>query len=287
MLKPVPEQTLDIQHDTDPADDHGPARRIPHLGHAILFFSMAFSILLMCGAAIIPIAHLHTDQQIQQHPGLLLAIQVLAYIVTLLAAAFIFSHIWQKPFLRGIEWNALAMRRHWILIAALSAAISVTVQLIDVHLPQPDKTPFDAFFHKALAAWALTVCGAILFPLAEEIAFRGFLLPALATAYDWLALDRTPAGLRRWESSTAHTTSAFIFATVFSSVAFVLLHAPEYSYHWALLSVLFAVSLFFSWVRVRYHSLAASFLAHATYNSVIFLMGIIASGGYRHLDKIS
>jgi hypothetical protein len=36
-------KALDIQHDTDPAKDHGPARRIPHLGHAILFFSLAAS----------------------------------------------------------------------------------------------------------------------------------------------------------------------------------------------------------------------------------------------------
>jgi hypothetical protein len=40
IVKPLEIKPLDIQHDTDPADDHGLARRIPHLGHTVLFFSL-------------------------------------------------------------------------------------------------------------------------------------------------------------------------------------------------------------------------------------------------------
>jgi hypothetical protein len=49
IVKPLEIKPLDIQHDTDPADDHGLARRIPHLGHTVLFFSLAlFFVSLGC-----------------------------------------------------------------------------------------------------------------------------------------------------------------------------------------------------------------------------------------------
>ncbi len=75
----------------------------------------------------------------------------------------------------------------------------------------------------------------LLAPLTEEIAFRGFLLPALATAYDWLALERTPAGLERWQRSSLHSASALLFSAIFSSIPFALLHADQLSHAWGVL----------------------------------------------------
>lgn len=133
----------------------------------------------------------------------------------------------------------------------------------------------------------LALFGVLLAPLTEEIAFRGFLLPALATAYDWLALDRTPAGLQRWQSSTGHSAAALLFGALFSSLPFALLHAGQVAHAWAVLGVLFVVSLALSYVRIVTHSVACSTLMHATYNCTIFAVLFIASGGFRHLDKLS
>ena len=98
---PVPEavepKALDIQHDTDPAQDHGPAKRIPHIGHAILFFSLAYFLVNLCGLAIFSIAHIHLDA-VAQHPGIALAVQALAYILTLSLSAWFFPHLWELLF---------------------------------------------------------------------------------------------------------------------------------------------------------------------------------------------
>jgi len=286
MLEPIPDQVLDIQHDPDPAQDHGPARRIPHLGHAFFFFSLSIMMYLLTAAGVLTAARIRPEQ-LMQHLGLGLLIQVLAYILTLVAAFWIFPYLWTKPFLIGIEWNALSVTRRWFWIVPLGIVLSIAAQLADAHIPEVAKSPLDSFFTTPRDAWLLTACGVLLFPLFEEVAFRGFLLPALATAYDWLALDRTPAGLRRWETSSGHSTPALIFGAVFSSLGFALIHGDQLSFSFGFMAVLFIVSLVLSWVRIRAHSVACSVLLHATYNLTTFAAAFIASDGYRHLEKLS
>lgn len=287
---PVPEavepKVLDIQHDTDPAQDHGPSRRIPHIGHAILFFSLAFLFVILCQLAVFTLAHIRLEAT-PQHPGLALASQALAYILTLATSAWLFPYLWERSFLRGIHWNFFAARRYgyWIVASGivLSAAAQASLQL----LPAPKTDPFDSLLTTPHAAWLLMAFAVLLAPLTEELAFRGFLLPALATAYDWLALERSPAGLDRWQRSSLHSASALAFSAIFSSVPFALLHADQLSHAWGALGVLYAVSLVLSFVRIRTHSLACSALMHATYNFSIFAIILVTTGGFRHLDKLS
>ncbi|MGA7155570.1 MAG: CPBP family intramembrane glutamic endopeptidase [Acidobacteriaceae bacterium] len=275
---PVPEaveaKPLDIQHDTDPAKDHGPARRIPHIGHAILFFSLAFFLIQMCGLAIFSLAHIRPEA-IPQHPGIALAAEALAYILTLSISIWLFPHLWELSFFRGIHWNALAARRYWYRIIPSGILLSVIAQLSLHFIPEPKSTPFDALLSSPHSAWLLALFAIFLAPFMEEIAFRGFLLPAFATAYDWLALERSPAGLDRWLRSSMHSTSALVFAAIFSSIPFVLLHANQLSHAWGVLGVLFGVSLVFSFVRIRSHSVACSALIHSTYNLSIFVLPLI------------
>ena len=126
----------------------------------------------------------------------------------------------------------------------------------------------------------------LLAPVTEEIAFRGFLLPALAIAYDWLALERTPAGLQKWQSSSMHSRAALIFAAIFSSIPFALMHAGQLQHAWGALGILYCVSLVLSFVRIR-TQLGCGFdvLMHATYNLTVFVVLFIGTDGYRHMDK--
>ena len=137
------------------------------------------------------------------------------------------------------------------------------------------------------SAWFAAIFGALLAPLVEEIAFRGFLLPAVATAYDWVSLDRTPAAYNRWRQTTSHTAPALVLAALISSAAFAALHGSQL--HWAHgpIFILFCVALVLSWVRIRFHSVAASALVHISYNGILFLILIIATSGFHHLDKIT
>jgi membrane protease YdiL (CAAX protease family) len=283
VVEPKP---LDIQHDTDPAQDHGPSKRIPHIGHALLFFSLAFCLVNLCALSVFSIAHIRLDSALQ-HPGIALATQALAYVLTLAASSWLFPRLWEKPFLQGIQWNGLAARRYWYRIVPCGVLLSAAAQASLHFLPTPKTTAFDDILTSQHAAWLLMAFAVLLAPLTEEIAFRGFLLPAIATAYDWLALERSPAGLDRWQSSSLHSTSALIFSAIFSSIPFALLHADQLSHAWGVLSVLYGVSVVLSFVRIRTHSVACSTLMHATYNFSIFAIILFSSGGFRHLDQLT
>lgn len=287
---PEPEleaEVLDIQHDTDPAQDHGPARRIPHLGHALLFFSLAWMSMNLCAIILYSSAHINTSEAARQHPGIGALALAAGYFLALAMSFQLFPRIWHRSFLHGIQWNVLAAHRRWLWIVPSAIVLSALAQYADLHLKAPDDDSLLKIMSTPLGAWLVTAFGVLLAPLTEEIAFRGFLLPALATAYDWLALDRSPAGIRKWEMSSGHTITAVIFGAVFSSIPFALIHAPQLQHAWGPVGVIFAVSLAFSYVRIRCHSVACSVLMHAVYNLSTFASVFYATGGYRHLDKIA
>ena len=279
-------KALDIQHDTDPAKDHGPAKHIPHIGHALLFFVIAYFSLGVCAIILFTIAHAHTEEQIRSHPGVAVLAEAISYVVTLGIAWLVFPKLWELSFGRGIEWNWLAPKRWWYWIMLAGAAMSGLAQFAERFVKEPKSSPLQQVFSTSHGAWLMTGLGVLLAPLAEEIAFRGFLLPALAIGYDWLAMERTPAGLRQWQSSSLHSRAALIFATIFSSIPFALLHGQQLNYAWGALAVLYCVSLVLCFVRIRTNSVAASTLMHATYNLTVFVVMFIGTGGYRHMDKL-
>ena len=172
------------------------------------------------------------------------------------------------PLLRGLP---LGLRRFTVNPLLRSPAVQRTVHFIS--------TP--------LIAWLTAISGAFIAPVVEEIAFRGFLLPSIAIAYDWICLERTPAAYNRWRQTTSNTTPALVLAAVVSSAAFAALHG--FQLHWAfgVIAGLFVVSLVLSAVRIHFKSVAASTLVHVSYNFLLLLQMVIVTHGFRHLDKLT
>lgn len=241
--------------------------------------------LSLCAVIVLGIAHVRTEEAMKAHQGLGVLAQALSYVLTLVASWWLFPKLWQRTFLQGIEWNALAARRWWYWILLGGVATSALAQFSLRFVTEPKNSPMDQLLRSTSGAWWMTAFGVLLAPLTEEIAFRGFLLPALATAYDWLAMERTPTGLQKWQNSALHSGPALIFATIFSSMPFALLHAGQLQHAWGALGILYGVSLVLSVVRIRTHSVASSVLMHATYNLTVFVVLFIGTDGYRHMDK--
>ena len=261
-----------------------PPTRVPHLGHALLFVAITTLLLFLTEAVLLGRAHTLRVGEI--HPKLLIAAETVTYLGTLAISFFAFPPIWKRPFLMGLQWNGPAAVRNLPRLLPLGLLLSVLVQGLSNLISVPKALPMNDFFHTKSDVWLITIFGIVLAPLFEEILFRGFLLPAVAIAYDWLCLPRTEAARAAWQSSNALTRPAMIFAAIVTSVLFALLHGQQTAFTWPILALLFCVSLVLTMVRVRLRSVAASTLVHATYNATVFLAAFIVTGGYQHLDRL-
>lgn len=269
----------------------GVPARVPHLGHAILFASFAALTLFMSQAMLLGMSHATTDPQKMMtaavHPKLLVAAMTVTYLLTLAFSFFVFPLLWKRSFANGIQWDFHTARRNAWKLIPIGLLVGFIVQAISSLIPVPKSIPMDDFFRTPSDVWMVTAFGTLLAPLFEEIAFRGFFLPAFAIAYDWLSLPRTPAAREYWHNTTGLTLASIIFSAILSSIFFALIHAEQLAHAWVALFVLFCVSLVLTAVRVRTRSVASSALVHASYNLSVFLTLFIATGGYRHLERLA
>jgi membrane protease YdiL (CAAX protease family) len=198
----------------------------------------------------------------QQMYAFAIPLQVLWYLMTAAIAVPVFRSRWKKSFGEGIHWDGhAASSRAWMLIAG-GVFLSFVVQVASARIKMPTTAPIYELFKNQALAWTATFFGIFVAPAAEELAFRGFLLPVLARNFGKVA------------------------GIVVTSAIFALLHAEQIGHAWAAVAILFGVSVVLCLFRLRFNSVAVSTLVHMSYNSVLFLAMIYATGGYRHFDKI-
>ena len=281
-------------------------RHIPNIGHTLIFLIIAAAALILTEIAAVAIAmgtHIfgrEATAQLLRDPRLLIPTMAVSYLLAGAVAWAIFSDVWKQPFSRGIHWNSGLVGRRFYAFLAIGIGLSVTVQLLSNFLPIPKALPIDDFFRTPIDVWLVAVFGTFVAPVFEELAFRGFLFPSLASAWDWLAKRNTavlaPGNVTEvssggsWLPETTDpkwSIGALIFSSTITSIGFALLHADQLAHSWAPLLILFSVSVVLCLVRLLARSLAASTLVHATYNCTIFVLMFFATDGFRHLDKLN
>jgi hypothetical protein len=267
--------------------------RIPHLGHLCLLAVLAIFGLLC--ASLVVWAGMHyrlfgvsTLDMATTEVHYAMGSEAVLYLTTFAACLFIFPLVWGQGFFAGLHWNAAtALRLRWRLFGV--AAFCILLAIIDgVALPGPTHAPIDKLFSTTGAAWLMFTFGVTFAPFFEEITFRGFLLPALATAWDWSIEQATgkPAPPLDANGNPQWSLFAMIFASVLTSLPFALIHVEQQGHAWGPFILLIAVSLVLCGVRLRARSLAASVVVHATYNFLLFSAMAFSTGGFRHLDKM-
>jgi membrane protease YdiL (CAAX protease family) len=118
--------------------------------------------------------------------------------------------------------------------------------------------------------------------------FRGFLLPAMCTAFDWFQqkvkhipmLPLDPNGQPQW------SISAMALGSLATSIPFAAMHAAQTGYSLGPFLLLVCVSLVLCWARLSTRSLAASVFVHASYNFLLFSLMMLGTSGFRHMDKM-
>ena len=267
--------------------------RIPHLGHLGLLALLAF-VGLIGTMMLVPLAlHFHlfgiaSITQAATDYRYALGSQAAQYIITFAGCLIVFPILWHKPFFEGIHWHgAAALRRTTRLISA--AVLCFFVAMINgILMPGPTNAPIDQLFKAPGAAWTMFAFGITLAPFFEEMAFRGFLLPSLCTAYDWTVEHFTGAARRPVDEfdNPQWSLSAMVLGSVLTSVPFALMHGAQTGWSLGPFLLLIFVSLVLCSVRLRTRSLAASTLVHSFYNFMLFSFMLMGTHGFKHLDKM-
>jgi membrane protease YdiL (CAAX protease family) len=267
--------------------------RIPHLGHLGLLVLLALFGLIGT-MMLVPLAlyfHLFGVTSLTQAATdyrYALGSQAAQYVITFIGCLVVFPVIWRKPYFEGIHWHgATVFHRTARLISA--AVLCFFVAMINgILMPGPTNAPIDQLFHAPGAAWVLFAFGVTLAPFFEEMAFRGFLLPSLCTAYDWCVEHFTGAPRRPLDDqgNPQWSLSAMLVASLLTSIPFALMHGAQTGWSLGPFLLLIFVSLVLCAVRLHTRSLAASTLVHACYNFMLFSFMLLGTGGFKHLDKM-
>jgi hypothetical protein len=267
--------------------------RIPNFGHFALFCFFAVLGWSVSALGVALALHLHlygvdTLDKAKYDIHYTLGIELIIYVVTFAIAWFVFPILWQKSFLDGIQWNgakAVRLRLQLFFTAFLCLLLAILSGLL---IKSPENAPIDKILHSPGAPWMLFGFGVSIAPLFEELFFRGFFLPALCTACDWVnekIRNTVPPqpdehGHPRWSQS------AMIAGAISTSVVFAYIHLAQTGYSWGSFALLICVSLVLSGVRLQTRSLAASVVVHAAYNFFLFAIMLAQSAGFRHLDNL-
>ncbi len=267
--------------------------RIPHLGHVGILTLLALGGLVGT-MMLVPLAlhfHLFGINNLTQAATdyrYALGSQAAQYFITFIGSVIVFPILWRKPFFEGIHWHGAAALQRTARLISASVVCFFVAMINGMLMPGPANAPIDQLFKAPGAAWILFAFGVTLAPFFEEMAFRGFLLPAFCTAYDWTVEHYTGAARRHLDEdgNPQWSLSAMVVGAVLTSIPFALMHGAQTSWSLGPFLLLIFVSLVLCSVRLYTRSLAASTLVHACYNFMLFSFMLLGTAGFKHLDKM-
>ncbi len=271
-----------------------PPARIPNFGHLAMLIPIG--VVAFAGTITVLLAPMHfhwfgwsmDTQADATNLPLIVASEAILYLITFAISVVVFPHFWNKGFFAGLQWRgAVALHKFWPLAATALACAGLAV-LDEVLMPGPSNAPIEKMMSTPGAAWLMFAFGTTVAPFFEEMFFRGFLLPALCTAWDWTVeqITHNPAPPLDANGAPQWSFPAMAVASVLTSVPFALLHVDQQGHALGPFLLLILVSLILCTVRLTTKSLAASTLVHACYNFIIFSLALIGTGGFRHFDKM-
>ncbi len=205
--------------------------------------------------------HGYSWTQLAETPLLALITEILVYIPVLLFMVMLVEGKYHVRFSEAIEWRWPAHGYFGLL--ALGVITLLGLQGLAHFLPIPKNVPFDQFFKRPLEAYLTSAFAVTLGPLMEELFFRGFLYPVIARRI------------------------GIAWGVIITALGFGLLHAMQLGFAWGPVLIIFLVGLVLTIVRVFTKSVASSFIVHVAYNGTLTILTVIATDGFRHMERLT
>jgi len=240
----------------DPAVEPAPRpERYPFWGYQDLVILLGLILPVVVLSALIVGGLLQFFPQQASSPAVgVLSAQFLAYSLWFFCLWTLIRFRYGKPFWFSLAW--VTPRRSLLLYAVYGPLLALAVGVAGALLQTPEiKMPMMDLLRDRLSITLVGLFAVTLGPLAEELAFRGFVLPLLARS-----LGPVPAIL-------------------VTSGVFALLHGPQYAWSWRHVLLIALASVAFCIIRLRSGSTLAATAMHATYNLTFFVV-FLAQGDF-------
>lgn len=229
-----------------------PPRR-PFWGYAdvFLFLGLALPTMLL-GAALLKALFVLAGVHVGNPVFVLLPGQFLGY-------AFLFGFLWllfryqhKQPFWRSLGWVDSGVSAWLTAWAGVGLAIAVALAAILLRTPEID-SPMREYLSSGRSLALVALFGITLGPLAEELAFRGFMQPLFVKSFG------APAGI------------------ALAALPFGLAHLQQYGWSWRHGLLITLAGCAFGWARHRTGSTRAAVVMHIAYN-LTFVLALLAQG---------
>lgn len=185
--------------------------------------------------------------------AMLLLIQSVWYFLAFSSVAVLFRIRYQEPFWRTLGWQRISFGAAvGAILAGPFLTLSIGLLGSALHMPEID-LPFDQMLESRGTTVLLGILIVILGPVAEELAFRGFLMPLLIR-------------------SIGAVSGIVLTGIIFGSV-----HGYEYQWSWQYMLLISLAGCAFGWAKYKTQSTIAGALMHGTFNLTQFAALLLRS----------
>jgi hypothetical protein len=186
-------------------------------------------------------------------PAMLLLIQTVWYFLAFGSVAALFRFRYQQRFWPALGWRSISFAAAaGALLAGPLLTFSVGLLGSALRMPEID-LPFEQMLGSRGTTVLLGILVVILGPVAEELAFRGFLMPLLIRSI------------------------GAVGGVVLTGVIFGGVHGYEYQWSWQYMLLISLAGCAFGWAKYKTQSTVTGALMHCTFNLTQFVALLLRS----------
>jgi membrane protease YdiL (CAAX protease family) len=200
-------------------------------------------------SALVVAALMHVlPPELRHKTAILLFGQFFGYALLFLVLYLVLRLHYGRPFWTSLRWTPSdRVRDSHALVMGVGVAVATALMGVVLRTPEIDTPMKQLVLADRTSLLLVLLVGTTIGPLAEELAFRGFLQPLFVRTFG---------------------AAAGIFL---AAVPFGLLHLQQYAWSWRHALLVTLAGAAFGWMRYVSGSTRTTTFMHATYNATFFL----------------